>query len=173
MKGMGVLFLVLLMSTMVAGLWNSVPIIKSTVHAVFDPTLGNLLDIHLQIGFVILSALISFFITLVYKYTTDQEMLKEIKKEQKIVQAQMKEFRDNPQKLLELQKKSMELIGKSLPITMRPSLYTIVPIILLFRWFGDYFISQPGHIFGMSWFVAYLVFAIVFTSLFRSLLKVH
>ena len=57
-----------------------------------------------------LSGIIALLITLVQKYTVDQESLKKIKGEQKLLQEEMKKYKDHPEKLLELQKKQLEFL---------------------------------------------------------------
>ncbi len=175
MKGMGVIFLVMILGLVVATFWDSFPAIKEGVHSALDPSLGALLDWNVTIGLLIITAVLNLITTVLHKYTTDQDLLKQIKDEQKIVQEEMKLYRSsNSQKSLELSKKSMELAMKSMPITMRPVLYTTIPFILLIRWFGDYFKDSPVKIFGfMSGIWAYIVFFIVFSMLFRKILKVH
>ena len=127
-----------------------------------------------DIGMIVISAFITLFITLIQKYTVDNDLLRSIKKEQKAMQEEMKQHKDNPTKLMEMQKKQLEFIPKTMELTMRPLLYTSIPIILFFRWFNDYFtvLDPPVKIFGFfSWFWAYLVFSIIFSMVFRKVLK--
>ncbi|PIN93550.1 hypothetical protein COU54_02625 [Candidatus Pacearchaeota archaeon CG10_big_fil_rev_8_21_14_0_10_31_24] len=174
MKELKTLFTVMLVSIIIAIAWNSVPGIRAGAHSALDPTLGTLLDLHLNIGFLIATAIIALITTIVQKYATDQATIKQIKQEQKALQAEMKQYKEHPEKLMELQKKSMELVFKTMPLTMRPLVYTAVPFILLFRWFGDYFIATPVKIFGFfSWLWAYILFSIVFSSIFRKAFNVH
>jgi len=56
---------------------------------------------------------LSFIMTLVQKYGTDQETLRELKKEQKMLQQEMKKYKDNPDKLLEFNKKQFEIIRRN------------------------------------------------------------
>ena len=109
------------------------------------------------------------------KYLTDQEVLKTIKEEQKIVQQEMKLARSSPEKSMELSKKSLELTMKAMPMTMRPLVYTVIPFVLFLRWFQDYFTAAGNpKIFGfLTWFWAYLIFSILFSTIFRKVLKVH
>jgi len=170
-KSMNKLFLVMGISIVIAMLWDKIPIIKQLDHAILDPTAGSLFDWNVYLGMIIFVAVVSLFLTLIRKYTMDHESLKEIKKEQKILKEQMKEFRDNPTKLLELQKKQLQFIPKTMDITMKPMMYTSIPIILMFRWFRDYFIANPVKFFGVSWFIAYIILSIVFMSVFRRVFK--
>lgn len=173
-KGMKTLLIVMIISLIIGGLWNSLTFIKNTIHAGLDPTAGRMLDWNVNWGMVIISAAIVLCMTLIQKYTTDQETLRQIKKEQKILQAEMQKFKNHPEKLLELQKKQLEFIPKTMDITMRPLIYTVIPIILFFRWFSDYFIANEGiKIFGyLGWLWAYLIFSIIFSMIFRKVLNV-
>ena len=175
MKGMGVMFVVMLLSLAIASLWTAIPGLRETVHFILDPTAGVLLNWNYTIGLLLLTALITFITTLLQKYMTDQDLLKTIKEEQKIVQQEMKLARSDPTKSMELSKKSMELTMKAMPITMKPLMYTVIPFVLFFRWFNDYFVAagNPRLLGFMSWFWAYLVFSIVFSMIFRKVLKVH
>jgi len=176
MKGMTIMLIVMVLSLAIAGLWNTVPVIKETVHLVLDPTAGGLLNYNILWGMLGIILVISAIMTLAQKYGTDQETLREIKKEQKILQEEAKKYKHDPEKLLELNKKQMEFIPKTMDITMRPLMYTFVPIILFFRWFNDYFAApelEGFRFFGfLSWFWFYLIFSIVFSSIFRKVFKV-
>jgi uncharacterized membrane protein (DUF106 family) len=176
MKGMKIMFLVMIGSILIASLWNAVPIIKNTVHFIFDPSLGGILKWNITLGMFIITLGITFITSLVQKYGTDQETLREIKKEQKILQQEMKKYKNNPEKMLELNKKQLEFVPRTMDLSMRPLIYTFVPFILLLRWFIDYF-STPAmegfRFFGfLSWFWFYLIFSIVFSSIWRKVLKV-
>lgn len=173
MKGMGIMFLVMLLSIVVASMWQSFPLIKDAVHSVLNPSAGVLLDWNASFGLLIITAIIVFITTLIQKYATDQDLIKTIKEEQKLVQQEMKLVKASPEKSMELSKKSLELTMKAMPVTMRPLLYTIIPFVLFLRWFGDYFTTNPVQIFSFfSWFWAYLIFSIIFSIIFRKILKV-
>lgn len=172
-KSIRALFIVVTISLLIALFWNRVPIINESVHAVLDPTAGMLLDWNVNLGIIIFSAVISIFIIIIQKYTTDQETLRSIKKEQKLLQQEIKQCKDQPEKMMELQKKQFAFIPKTFELTMRPIMYTSVPIIIFFRWFNDYFASNPVKIFGfLGWFWAYIIFSMIFTSVFRKVFKV-
>ncbi len=172
MKGLRTLFIVSLIGILIAFFWDHLPSVKSAIHTVLDPSLGALLDWNVSWGILIVSLAISLITSLLQKYMTDQETLKSIRAEQKLIGDQMKEFKDHPEKLLELQRKQMPLLGKSMELTMRPTLYTAVPFIILIRWFGDYFADHSVKIFGLlSWLWAYILFAILFSLVFRKVFK--
>lgn len=173
----------MLISLAIASLWDAVPAISTSVHSVFDPSLGALLNYNLNAGFLMIVGFLTLVTVLLQKYTTDQATIKELKEEQKLLQSEMKKYRDHPEKFMEFQKQSMEASFKIMPLIMRPIMYTAVPFILLFRWFGDYFTSITAEIYGTfstqgvallpSWIWAYLLTSIFFSIVFRKMFKVH
>jgi uncharacterized membrane protein (DUF106 family) len=168
------LLITMVLSSLVLVFWNQVPIISQTVHAVLDPTFGYLLGLNGSptLGMFIIIICLSFITTLVQKYGTDQATLKELKKEQKILQGEMKKYKDNPQKVMELNKKQMEFIPKTMELTMRPVMYTAVFFVLFFGWFRDYFLTVDFKFLGfLSWVWFYLIFSIIFGTVFRKILK--
>lgn len=168
------IFIVMIISLMIAFFWDSSPFIKNTVHAILNPTAGTLLNLNLTWGMITLVFLITLAMTLIQKYGTDQETLRELKKEQKILQEEAKKYREHPEKLIEFQKKQMEFIPKTLKLSMRPIMITGIPLILFFRWFIDFFsVAGNPKFFGFfSWFWFYLISSIVLSSILRKVLKV-
>jgi len=169
--------IIMLISMFIAFYWDKIPWVKDNIGKALDPTLGAMLDWHITIGMLVIVFIISIIMTLAQKYLTDQETLKELKKEQKLLQEEMQKYKEDPAKLMELQKKQFEFIPKTMKLTMRPIIYTGVPIILFFRWFMDYF-NQPMmdgfKFFGfLSWFWFYLIFSIIFSSILRKVFKVY
>ncbi|MEA3329782.1 MAG: hypothetical protein U9Q06_03480 [Nanoarchaeota archaeon] len=165
---------VMLLSLLIVWLWNKVPAISETAHKILDPSVGVLLNWNVTWGMIILVFGISVFMTLVQKYATDQKTLKELKKEQKILQAEMKKYKEHPEKLMELQKKQLEFIPKTFQLTSRSIMFTGVPLILFFRWFGDYFMTIPDfRFFGFfTWIWFYLILTLVFSSILRKFMDV-
>ncbi|MDP3758336.1 MAG: EMC3/TMCO1 family protein [Candidatus Daviesbacteria bacterium] len=163
------IIIIMIVSLIIASLWEKTPAIKNSVHAVLNPSAGFLLDWNLSIGMLIVVFIITLLTTIVQKYGTNQEALKELKKEQKEISKQMKEFKNHPEKLMELQKKQFKLIPKQMKLSMRAIAYTGIPFILFFRWFSDYFLEagNPKLWLGMSWFLFYILFAIIFGAILR------
>ena len=168
------IFIVMIISLMIAFLWNNSSFIKNSAHSILDPTVGFLLNWNMTWGMIIIVFVISVMMTLTQKYATDQETLREMKKEQKSLQGEMKKYKEHPEKMIELQKKQMEFIPKMLKISMRPIIYTAIPLILFFRWFMDFFtLAGDPKFFGfLSWFWLYLIGSIIFSSALRKILKV-
>ena len=160
-------------SLIIASMWNSVPIFKNTAHAVLDPTLGVLLNWSYVSGMGIVVFIMALVTTLTQKYGTDQETMRELKKEQKELQAKIKSLERGSKEYSELSMKSLEMMSPMMKLSMRPVIYTAIPFILLFRWFSDFFtVAGDVRLFGLSWFWFYLIGSIIFSSILRKVFKV-
>ena len=167
------IFIVMLASVLIASFWNSVPLIKNSVNAVLNPSAGALLNWNLNLGMTLLILLLSIFMTLIQKYTTDQKTLMEMRAEQKKMQEDLKKLEVGSREHNELSMKSMKFMGPMLKLSMRPIIYTAIPFILLIRWFTDHFALVDFRFFGIfSWFWFYLIGSIIFSSILRKILKV-
>ncbi len=152
--------------------------------ALLDSTIGALLKFHPLYGLAILTFIITLATVLIYKYTSNQVELKRLKEESLRLREEMKLHKDNPQKLMELQKEQLKH-GFSEPLkhTMIPMIITLVPLLLVFTYLRNFYSNggSPIALFGSpgswlainGWILAYLVFSIVFNSLLRKWLKVH
>lgn len=165
---------VMIASLFIAMFWDKMSFIKNSVHAVLNPTAGWLLNWNLTWGMFLIVFVIAFLTTLVQKYATDQEALRELRKEQKILQEEMKKYRDHPEKIAELSKKQFAFIPKTFKLTSRSIMFTGIPFILFFKWFRDFFVimGDPKFFGFLSWFLFYLIFTMVFSSILRKALKV-
>ncbi len=124
-----------------------------------------------------ISILLSLVTTLIYKYATNQSVMKELKADLKKYQEQMKSHRDNPTEVMEIQKKAMEVNTKYMKQSFKPMFITMIPFLIIFyllKMVYDTMIIIPlsfwqGH---LGWVGSYIIFSMVFTSLFRKALKV-
>jgi len=141
----------------------------------FNMLFGPIMALQVPYNLAVLSLILTTFITLVYKYVTDQELMKSLKEEMKEMQKQMKEFKDDPPKMMEMQKKAMEKNMKYMMHSFKPMLITFVPLILVFGWLRNYYtnLGNPDVLFGLSWLWAYIIFSIAFSIVIRKLFKVH
>lgn len=97
---------------------------------IFDP----LLKLPILAVVLIMSFLITLITTIIYKYTTNQSLMKDLKDEMKAFQKEMKELKSDPKKMMEVQKKAMQTNMKYMSHSMRSMLFTFIPIILIFGW---------------------------------------
>ena len=168
------IFIVMVISLLIALFWEDLNFIKGPLNYILQPTAGWLLGQHLELGLLLIVFILTLITTFVQKYATDQETMRELKKEQKALQEEMKKYKEHPEKIMELQKKHMEFIPKMMKLSMRPVIFTGIPFILLFRWFIDYFnsIGDPLFFGFLTWFWFYLIFAMTFNIILRKTLKV-
>ena len=101
---------------------------------IMDPVLRPLLYLSPFWGILIISFLVSLIISVIYKYVTDQNLMKQLKAEMKEFQKEMKELRQHPEKMMEVQKKAMETNMKYMTQSFKPTLFTFIPIIIIFSW---------------------------------------
>ncbi len=104
--------------------------ITGMVGVVFDPLLG----LPLFLVVVILSFLITLLTTLIYKWTTNQSLMKSLKDEIKSLQGLMKEAKSDPDEAMKLNQKLMAVNSKYFMQSMKPLFYTMLPILLIFGW---------------------------------------
>ena len=108
-----------------------------------DPVLSPLLNLPTLLAVIILSFLISLIITVVYKFTTDQNLMKDLKAEMKEFQKEIKELKKEPERAMEVQKKAMQTNMKYMMHSMKSTLYSIIPIIIIFSWMNANFAYEP------------------------------
>jgi uncharacterized membrane protein (DUF106 family) len=114
----------------------------SFLDVIFDPWLGKLLVLPPVWSILIISAFISLFITVVYKYTTNQHEMKRMKDDLKKYQKEMRETKD-PKKLMAIQKKSLDINMKYMMASFKSTLYTFIPIIIIFAWLNAHIAYYP------------------------------
>jgi uncharacterized membrane protein (DUF106 family) len=154
-------------------LWEQFPIIKNTAHAILDPTAGELILWNLNMGTLILFFIIALIMTIIQRLVVDQKTLKILKEEQKQINKEMQQYKDNPEKALEINKKNMKIMGDIMSLTMKSSFITMIPLILLFRWFSDIFttLGDPKFFGVMNWFWLYFLSVMIFGSVLRKVFK--
>lgn len=137
----------------------------------FNLIFGSLISWNPLFAIIIISFLMTLIITLSYKYLTNQEMMKSLKQEIKDFQKQMKEHKEDSQKVREIQKLSLEKNMKYMMHSFKPTLFTFVPLIIIFTWLRTTFstIQLPF----LSWFWIYIIVSIVFSMVLRKALKIH
>lgn len=112
-----------------------------------DPALnfvfGPLLNLPPLWAVIIMSFLISLIIVVIYKYATNQSVMKQLKDEIKDLQKQMKELKNEPEKAMAAQKKAMQTNMKYMMQSMKATLITFIPIIILFGWLQAHLAYEP------------------------------
>jgi len=111
--------------------------------SLLDPVLGPLLTINPFLAIFLVSLVLSVLITVIYKFMTDQELMKTLKQDMKAMQKEMKALKDHPEKMLAKQKVAMDKNMKYMMHSMKPTLVTFIPIILIFGWLNANFAFEP------------------------------
>ena len=124
-------------------------------------------------GVLVVSFVFAVLVTLVYKYSTDQEVLKSLKEEMKELRKEMKDFKDNPDKMMEIQKKSFEKSMQQMKMQFLPMIITFIPLLILFGWLSKTYADKGALIIGLSWIWVYIISSIIFGIALRKLLRVH
>jgi len=109
---------------------------------IFNPWLGLALNLPSFWAILIISAFITILVTVVYKYTTNQREMKQIKDDLKKYQKEMRETKDT-KKLMEIQKKALDLNMKYMTSSFKSTLYTFIPIIIIFAWLNMHIAFAP------------------------------
>ncbi len=96
------------------------------------------------IALILFSFVISVMITLVYKYTTDQNLMKQLKEEMKATQKKIKELmKTNPDEAMRIQKESMKTHKDYMMMSFKATAYTILPMMLIFPWMAANLAYEP------------------------------
>ncbi len=116
--------------------------------AFLDPALNPVLLPLLNLvgpfwGIFLLSLIISVIVTIIYKYTTNQELMKRLKDEQKSYSQKLKELRSNPEEMMKVQKEAMKTNMEYMKLSFKPTLITMLPILLIFGWMAGHLSYEP------------------------------
>jgi len=112
-------------------------------HDFLTPIFKPLLALGPFWAILIISLLISVIITLVYKWVTDQKLMKSLKDEQKDMQKKIKSLKDNPPEMMKVQKEAMKKNMAYMKHSFKPTLITILPIIVIFGWMAAHLAFEP------------------------------
>src|SRR3989344_175353 len=130
----------------------------------FNLAFGFLIEWNPLTALIIISFILTALITIAYKYFTDQELMKSLKAELKSLQNEMKEAKHDTQKLMNLQKQSMEKNMKYMMNSFKPTLITLIPLLIIFSWMRNSFTNIELNFLGInSWLWIYIIFSILFS----------
>jgi uncharacterized membrane protein (DUF106 family) len=122
-----------------------------------------------KVSIIVISLIVTFFTTLVYKYSTNQNRMKELKEVQKKCQIDIKANKDNPEKMMEIQKQMLACSGEMMKFSFKPMLITMIPLLIVLAFIRNVYVGTP---IASSWIWYYLVSGIVGNMIFRKILKV-
>lgn len=108
-----------------------------------DTIFGPILKLQPLYGIIVLAFIVTLIITLVYKFATDQNLMKQLKDELKELQKEMKDLKSEPEKAMQVQKRAMQTNMKYMMQSMKATLFTFIPIILIFGWVQANYAFDP------------------------------
>jgi len=115
----------------------------SFLDPVLNPVLGPLLTKSPLLLIILVSLVISVIITVAYKFLTDQNEMKRLKEQQKEFQKRMKELRQHPEEMMKVQKEAMKSNMDYMKHSLKATLITMLPIILIFSWMSGHLSFEP------------------------------
>ncbi len=115
----------------------------SFLDPVLSPVLQPLVNLSPFWAIVVLALGISFLSTIAYKYLTNQSKMKDLKEKQKEFQGRMKELRSQPEKMMEVQKEAMKVNMEYMKMSFKPTLFTMIPLLLLVGWMAGHLTFEP------------------------------
>jgi uncharacterized membrane protein (DUF106 family) len=120
-----------------------------------DPVLNWLLYLPPFLAVLIMALLVTFLVTIVYKYTTDQVKMKQLKEELKGYQDKIRQLakENKPDKALALQNQAMKSNLEYMKHSFKATLWTMIPVLILFAWMSQsmaYYPIAPGQAFTVT-----------------------
>ncbi len=155
-------------------------VLEKLFNWIFAPITNNFSPLW---SIIILTVILTFLITIAYKFLSNQEVMKKLKQESDALRKEMKTLKNDTEKFMVVQKQAMQKSMEYMRHSMRPTLFYLIPLLLIFSWMGKTFkdygdlISWGFYIplfgTGLSWLGVYIFASIIFSILIRKLLKVH
>ncbi len=121
-----------------------------------------------QVSIVVISFVITLLITIVSHFMTDKELMRGIKEKQKKLREEMKLHKENPQKMMEINKQMMEDFPTQMKQSMKISLVTLVPLLIFFGWLKNIF-DQTAI--ASNWIWWYIIASLIFSLILRKWFK--
>lgn len=114
------------------------------LEGVLNPLFSPLLTLPSWLAILIISAVITLLTTIAYKYLTDQKKMKALRKEMKQYQKKIKELsKEDPKKAMAVQKEMMEKNMELMKQSFKPTLYTLIPLLIIFGWLNAHMAYMP------------------------------
>jgi len=102
--------------------------------SVLNPVFLPLLKLGPFFAIFIISLFLTFLTTIIYKYVTNQKLMKTLRDDLKGLQKDMKGLKDNPSKMMGKQKELMTKNMEYMKHSMWSTIFTIFPVLIVFGW---------------------------------------
>ncbi len=115
---------------------------------------------------ILISLIVSLFVTIINSLLVDKKRMKEIKEKQKELRAQMKLCKNDPSKMMEINKKMMEDFPEQMKTSFKPMIITIIPLLILFKWMSS---TLSITAIAKTWIWWYIGASIIFSMILRKI----
>jgi len=121
-----------------------------------------------RVSIILISIIVSFFISLVNYLVLDKEKVRELRGKQKALSEEMKKHKDNPQKMMEIQKEMFSHMGENFRHSLKPMIITTIPLLVVFGLIRGEFNTTT---LASTWIWYYIGASIIASLFFRKLFK--
>jgi uncharacterized membrane protein (DUF106 family) len=121
--------------------------------SIFDPVFVPLIRISPLLAVVVLSLLITFIMTIIYKYMTNQKRMKEMKDKLNGFQKEIKAAGKDQKRMMEINKEMMMINAEYMKHSLKPMIVSWIPVLLIFAWMSAnlaYYPIHPGEAFNAT-----------------------
>ena len=120
-----------------------------------------------KLSIVLVSLSVTLFMTLVSKYFTNQNRMKELKSLQKACNIKLKDAKGDMQKQSEIQKEMMSCSMELMKHSFKPTFITMLPLLALFWWIRGVYTGVLDH-----WIWYYILVSIASSIILRKVFDV-
>ena len=140
------------------------------LNSLFNKIFGFLVNWNPLWALIIISLILTFVVTIIYKLFTNQKEMKSLKEELTTIQKELKGSKEDPKQAIEIQKRLMEKNMKYMMKSFKPMLITFIPLIIILGWLKTTYqtIQLP-----LGWIWIYLISSVIFNIILRKLLKIY
>jgi len=117
-----------------------------------------------RLAIILVSLLVALFITIISYFLTDKEKMKEMRQKQIELKKEMNLYKDNPQKMMEINKKMLEHMPEQMKMSLKPTLVTMIPLLIMFGWLRSTFAITT---LASTWIWYYIVSSLIFSIILR------
>ncbi len=130
--------------------------------------LNELMLLNPKLSIVAVSLFVTILMILITKKFTNQNRMKELKEIQKTCQIKVKENKENPKELAKIQKEMLDCSMELTKHSMKPLLFTFIPLILLFGWLKGIYVGSEIAKTWIWWYIGAGVFSnLIFRKIFN------
>lgn len=150
-------------------------------YAILNTLFGPVLGMQPMLALVVISIVVTFAITLVYRFLSDPKKIKELRDRAKELSAKTKELQNkDPEEAKRLTNEMLSITNKQMMSSLKPMLVTLLIAAFVLPWMAAQFpgtvarlpVSVPILGTDVGWLVWYIIVSIPASQVLRKLLGV-